>query len=120
MTRAELDTVRLVRWQDGRRPTLGLMSRQLGSRSLGAFKWSQHVNYRDGIRSHGYPGSLYCVEGSPEPVIPDTCQRLILWSGDLVDIAEGVRHGIAIGRHGAICLESIPATRRATPGARRC
>lgn len=99
------ETVRIVRWRGGQHPTLDLMKKTLESHGLRTFKWSQHANYRYGVRSHGFAKSLYCLEGSIEVFIPDTHERHILRPGDRIDLARGIRHSITVGLNGATCLE---------------
>jgi hypothetical protein len=112
MSDTKTDTMRVVRWRGGQHPTLSLLTRNLEQDGLRAFKWSNKANYRYGVRSHGYPKSLYCVDGSLEIFLPDTRQRVVLRPGDRIDLTAGVRHGITVGLQGASCLEGTPAYRR--------
>jgi hypothetical protein len=102
---------RVVRWRGGQHPTLELLKHNLENHGLRAFKWTQHANYRYGVRSHGFAKSLYCVSGSVEVILPDHRERVKLRIGDRIDIARGVRHSVTVGNNGATCLEGTPARR---------
>lgn len=114
MRNSQQSNYRVVRWQGGQHPTLELMKQNLEGRGLRAFKWSQHANYRYGVRTHGFAKSLYCVSGSIEVILPDQRQRIKLRTGDRIDLARGVRHSVTVGTSGATCLEGTPARRPAS------
>lgn len=114
MRNSQQKTFRVVRWRGGQHPTFELMKRNLEQNGLRAFKWSQHANYRYGVRSHGFAKSLYCVSGSLEVILPDQRERVKLRTGDRIDIARGVRHSVTVGNNGATCLEGTPARRSAS------
>ena len=96
----------VTRWRGGQHPSQQAIVRKMEEEGLRPYAWTNGPNFRYAIRSHGYGKVLYCVEGSLEINLPDMNQRVVLRSGDRIDLPHGVRHAMIIGSSGARCLES--------------
>ncbi len=105
MTVATVQPVRVTRWKGGQHPTLEKITRLMHEEGLRTYMWTNTPNFRHPVRSHGYDKVLYCVLGSLEVSFPQTKQRVMLRSGDRVDLPRGVRYSAIIGPNGAQCLE---------------
>jgi hypothetical protein len=97
--------VKVTRWKGGQHPTLEKITRLMKSEGLRTYMWTNTPNFRYPVRSHGYDKTLYCVQGSLELTFPHAKQRVMLRSGDRVDLPRGVRYSAIIGPTGAQCLE---------------
>ncbi len=97
--------VRVVRWRGGQHPTLDNITRRMRDEGLRPYVWVNAPNFRYPPRSHGYDKTLYCVQGSLEVMFPETKQRVMLRSGDRIDMPHGVRYSAIIGPNGAQCVE---------------
>ncbi|MBN1679191.1 MAG: cupin [Anaerolineae bacterium] len=97
--------VSVTRWHGGQHPTLDNITRQMRVESLRPYVWSNTANYRYPVRSHGYDKTLYCVQGSLEVTFPKTKKRVVLRSGDRLDLPRGIRYSIIVGSTGAQCVE---------------
>jgi hypothetical protein len=102
---ATVEHVRIIRWHGGQHPTLDNITRQMKDEEIRPYVWTNSPNYRYPVRSHGYDKTLYCVQGSLEIAFPKTHQKVILRSGDRVDIPRGVRYSAIIGPTGVQCVE---------------
>lgn len=110
---ASVEDIRYTPWRGSQHPTPPLLARQLRAEGLRPFKMKHRGNYRCGVRSHGFPKTLYCVDGKLEIMLPDSRQRLTLGPGDRLDIGAGVRHSLTASIRGATVLEGTPDRRAA-------
>jgi len=104
--------VQVRRWQGGQHPTMPAITRLMQQEGLRPYMWMNMPNSRQAVRSHGYDKVLYVIEGNVEVILPDSNQRVILKSGDRMDVPAGVRHGTIIGSSGAKCVEASISRRR--------
>jgi quercetin dioxygenase-like cupin family protein len=105
MAVATAQPVKVTRWKGGQHPTLDNITQLMRSEGLRTYMWTNTPNFRYPIRSHGYDKTVYCVQGSLELTFPKTKQRVVLRSGDRVELPRGVRYSAIIGPRGAQCLE---------------
>jgi quercetin dioxygenase-like cupin family protein len=70
-----------------------------------AYVWTNSPNFRYPVRSHGYHKTLYCVQGSLEITLPKMKQKVMLRSGDRVDLPRGVHYSAIVGPSGVQCVE---------------
>ncbi len=82
---------------------------------LRPYTWKNTANHRLAVRSHNYDKVLYVLDGSVEVLIPDINQRVLLKTGDRIDIPAGTRHSTIVGHSGASCMEAAINRRPATP-----
>lgn len=104
-TVAATNRVKLTRWRGGQHPTQDKILRQLEKEGLRPYTWADAPNSRYPVRSHGYHKILYCVQGSLEVTFPATKQRVVLHSGDRLDMPRGVRYSAIVGPTGVKCAE---------------
>lgn len=97
--------VRITRWRGGQHPTLENITERMRDEGLRPYVWVNTPNFRYPARSHGYDKTLYCVQGAVEVTLPETRQRVMLRSGDRIDLPRGVRYSAIIGPSGAQCVE---------------
>jgi mannose-6-phosphate isomerase-like protein (cupin superfamily) len=108
MTITATNHVKVTRWRGGQHPTIDNITRQMKQEGLRPYVWSDDSNYRYPVRSHGYDKTLYCLRGSLEIILSTNKQRIVLRSGDRIDVPRGVRHAAIIGPAGAQCIEGGP------------
>lgn len=106
MAMEQVNGVRVVRWTGGTNPSLPAITRLMQNDGLRPYMWMNMPNHRYGVRSHGYDKVLYVIDGTLEITLPDINQRVVLRSGDRVEIPSGVRHGTIVGKAGAKCVEA--------------
>lgn len=103
--------VQVQRWCGGQHPTLQAITRMMREQGLRPYMWMNMANHRYAVRSHGYAKVLYVIDGMLEITLPDSNQRIVLRSGDRIDIPAGTRHGTIVGKTGAKCVEAALANR---------
>ena len=99
-------TVAITRWQGSQHPSMANIMQKMKEDSLRPYMWTNMANHRYAVRSHNYDKVLYVIDGTVEITLPDSNQRVILRSGDRIDIPAGVRHGTIVGNAGAKCVEA--------------
>jgi quercetin dioxygenase-like cupin family protein len=104
-------SVRLIHWQGSQHPSMSVVTREMKKEGLRPYMWENMPNHRYPVRTHGYDKVMYVVEGSVEITFPDFNQRMVLRSGDRIEIPAGIRHGTNIGLSGAKCVEAAVARR---------
>jgi hypothetical protein len=105
MAVATVDQVKITRWRGGQHPTLDKITRQMAEEGLRPYVWANTPNFRYPVRSHGYGKTLYCIQGSLELSFPKIRQRVVLRSGDRVDLPRGVHYSAIVGPAGTQCVE---------------
>jgi mannose-6-phosphate isomerase-like protein (cupin superfamily) len=108
----EQASVRVTRWTGGQHPTLHAITGLMQRDGLRPYMWMNMPNHRYAVRTHNYDKVLYVINGTLEITLPDYNQRMVLKSGDRVDIPAGVRHGTIVGKGGAKCVEASRSRRR--------
>jgi len=104
--------IHVMRWKGNQHPTMTHIINDMKSKGLRPYMWFNSANHRYAVRSHNYDKVLYVLDGTLEVLLPDTNQRVILKSGDRIDIPAGVRHGTIVGSNGAKCVEASINRRR--------
>lgn len=99
-------TVAITRWQGSQHPSMSNIMLKMKEGGLRPYMWTNMANHRYAVRSHNYDKVLYVIDGAVEITLPDSNQRVILRSGDRIDIPAGVRHGTIVGSTGAKCVEA--------------
>lgn len=105
MATATVNQVKVTRWRGGQHPTLDNITRQMKEEGLRAYVWGHAPNFRYPVRSHGYDKTLYCVQGSIEIAFPKNRSRVVLHSGDRIDLPRGVYYSAIVGPTGVQCIE---------------
>jgi len=101
--------VQVTRWNGSQHPTLSSVTRLMQKEGLRPYMSINTPNQRFAVRSHGYNKVLYVIEGALEILLPDSNQRVVLRSGDRIDIPSGIRHGTIASNNGAKCVEAAIA-----------
>ncbi len=109
-------SVVVTRWQGSGYPTESAITRLLHKENLRPYMWDAKPNQRQAVHSHGTQTVLYIVEGSLEITLPEENLKVILRSGDRIDIPPTVRHGTAVGNNGVKCAEATFATVKSAAG----
>jgi hypothetical protein len=105
--------ITIKRWRGGQHPSLGAITRLMQQEGLRPYMWMNLPNHRQAVRTHGYNKVVYVIDGLLEIIFPDRNQRILLRSGDRIDIPAGVRHGTIVGTGGVKCVEASLSRRRA-------
>jgi quercetin dioxygenase-like cupin family protein len=82
------------------------MQRLLRQEGLSAHAWQNRPYDTYAAHSHSYDKVIYVVRGSITFGLPDLAEKLVLASGDRLDLQKGVRHDAEVGPEGVVCLEA--------------
>jgi mannose-6-phosphate isomerase-like protein (cupin superfamily) len=106
-----MDQIQVQRWHGGQHPSLANITRILQDEGLRPYISQNNPNTRQAVRSHGYDKVLYVLDGALEIILPDSNQRLVLRSGDRLNVPSGVRHG-TICHRSVTCIEAAVTSGR--------
>lgn len=101
--------------------TSGSLSERLVAEGLVAQAWSNGPDDQYLTHDHDYDKVIVVVVGSIVFGLPDTGGRLLLETGDRLELPAGTAHDASVGSLGVTCLEahrpagSLPAAPRRRP-----
>lgn len=96
--------LRVVLWDEPRRPTEELLRARLAADGYQAVKWSNEPATGYPPHIHVYPELLWLVSGSLTVILPAEKRMLELLPGDRVEMPRGIAHGTMAGADGAVYL----------------
>lgn len=105
MTKKSHSNFRVTPWSGHQHPTLSTIVNLLKQQHNRPYQWENTPNYRYPVRTHNYRKVFYVVEGTVDVSFPDENAVVRLRTGDRLEIAPNVRHGIQVGMSGARCVE---------------
>jgi quercetin dioxygenase-like cupin family protein len=98
--------IEVRKWPDDSVPDETTIRKILAAEDLKPYRWSNNPEDIYGTHSHTFHKVIYVVRGSITFGLPDSGERILLHSGDRLDLPAGVSHNAVIGSEGVVCLEA--------------
>jgi quercetin dioxygenase-like cupin family protein len=100
------DGVKVRKWPDSPPPDEAAIRKILAVEGLKPYRWSNSPGDVYSAHSHNFHKVIYVVKGSITFGLPDTGDRILLYTGDRLDLPAGVSHNAIVGDDGVVCLEA--------------
>jgi quercetin dioxygenase-like cupin family protein len=100
------DGIEVHQWSDDLIPDEAAIRKILAAEGLHPYRWSNSPGDVYGAHSHTFHKVIYVVKGSITFGLPDTGDRILLHTGDRLDLPAGVSHDAVVGNKGVVCLEA--------------
>lgn len=98
--------IEVHKWSDDLTPDEKAIRKILAAEGLKPYRWSNSPGDVYGAHSHTFHKVIYVVKGSISFGLPDTGDRILLHTGDRLDLPAGVSHNALVGDEGVVCLEA--------------
>lgn len=102
----EATRLEIIRWSNEKSPDEALLRSILADEDLHPYGWSNGPGDVYGAHSHSFHKVIYVVRGSITFGLPDSGEKIILNSGDRLELPADVRHDAVVGPEGVACLEA--------------
>ena len=100
------DGIEVHKWPDDSAPDETAIRKILAAEGLKPYRWSNSPEDVYSTHSHTFHKVIYVVKGSITFGLPDTGGRILLHTGDRLDLSAGVSHNAVVGNEGVVCLEA--------------
>jgi len=100
------DGIEVRKWPDHQAPDETAIRKILAAEGLKPYRWSNSPEDVYSTHSHTFHKVIYVVKGSITFGLPDTGDRILLHTGDRLDLPAGVSHNAVVGNEGVVCLEA--------------
>lgn len=100
------DGIEVRKWPKRRTPDETAIRKTLAAEGLTPYRWSNSPGDVYSAHSHNFHKVIYVVKGSITFGLPDTGDRILLHTGDRLDLSAGVSHNAIVGDKGVVCLEA--------------
>ena len=100
------DSIEIRKWPDEQPPDEAAIRKILADEGLKPYSWSNSPGDVYSAHSHTFHKVIYVVKGSITFGLPDTGDRILLNTGDRLDLPAGVSHNAVVGNDGVVCLEA--------------
>ena len=94
------------KWAGDPEPDEAAIRKILADEGLQPYSWSNGPGDVYDTHSHTFHKVIYVVKGSITFGLPDTGDRILLNTGDRLDLPAGVSHNAVVGSKGVVCLEA--------------
>lgn len=98
--------VEVHKWSDDQIPDESAIRKILDTEGLKPYRWSNSPGDVYSAHSHTFHKVIYVVRGSISFGLPNTGDRILLNTGDRLDLPAGVSHNAVVGSEGVVCLEA--------------
>ena len=98
--------IEIRKWHDERPPDEAAIRKILSDEGLKPYSWSNRPGDVYSAHSHTFHKVIYVVKGSITFGLPDTGDKILLHTGDRLDLPAGVSHHAVVGNDGVACLEA--------------
>ncbi|MEJ2656691.1 MAG: hypothetical protein P8012_05785 [Desulfobacterales bacterium] len=98
--------IEVHKWSDDQAPDEAVIRKILDAEDLQPYRWSNSPGDIYGAHSHTFHKVIYVVKGSITFGLPDTGDRILLHTGDRLDLPAGISHNAVVGNEGVVCLEA--------------
>ncbi|MGB2688900.1 MAG: hypothetical protein WBG61_12015 [Desulfobacterales bacterium] len=102
----EHDGIEVRKWPDDPVTDEAAIRKILAAEGLKPYGWSNSPGDVYSAHSHAFHKVIYVVKGSITFGLPDTGNRILLHTGDRLDLPAGVSHNAVVGNEGVVCLEA--------------
>jgi quercetin dioxygenase-like cupin family protein len=100
------DNIEVHKWSGDLSPDETGIRKILAAEGLKPYRWSNGPGDVYGTHSHTFHKVIYVVDGSITFGLPDTGDRILLHTGDRLDLPAGISHNAVVGNKGVVCLEA--------------
>ncbi len=100
------DGIEVRKWPDHLAPDETAIRKILAAEGLKPYRWSNSPEDVYSTHSHTFHKVIYVVKGSITFGLPDIGDRILLHTGDRLDLPAGVSHNAVVGNEGVVCLEA--------------
>jgi quercetin dioxygenase-like cupin family protein len=100
------DGIEVHKWSGDLIPDEAAIRKILTAEGLQPYRWSNSPGDIYGAHSHTFHKVIYVVKGSITFGLPGTVDRILLYTGDRLDLPAGVFHNAVVGNKGVVCLEA--------------
>ena len=100
------DNIDVHKWSGDLEPDEAAMRKLLDEEGLHPYRWSNGPGDVYGTHSHAFHKVIYVVKGSITFGLPDAGDRILLNTGDRLDLPAGISHNAVVGSKGVVCLEA--------------
>jgi uncharacterized protein YjlB len=100
------DGIDVRKWPDDSVPDETTIRKILAVEGLEPYCWSNSSGDVYSTHSHTFNKVIYVVKGSITFGLPDTGDRILLHTGDRLDLPAGISHNAVVGNKGVVCLEA--------------
>jgi quercetin dioxygenase-like cupin family protein len=100
------DGIEVRKWTDVTPPDEAAIRENLDAEGLKPYRWANSPGDVYSAHSHAFHKVIYVVKGSITFGLPDTGDRILLNTGDRLDLPAGVSHDAVVGNSGVVCLEA--------------
>jgi quercetin dioxygenase-like cupin family protein len=100
------DSIEVHKWPDSLPPDEAAIRKIMAAEGLTPYRWSNSPGDVYGAHSHTFHKVIFVVKGTITFGLPDTGDRILLHTGDRLDLSAGVSHNAIVGDKGVVCLEA--------------
>ena len=101
-----MDSVSVVRWQSENPVSEQELRAILAAEKLEAMRWSNGPGETYATHDHSYDKVIYVVAGAIAFELPATGDKVLLHTGDRLELPSGTTHSATVGPEGVTCLEA--------------
>jgi quercetin dioxygenase-like cupin family protein len=94
------------RWPEDKTPDAAEIRKTLADEGLNFYQWSNRPGDVYSAHTHSYHKVIYVLQGSITFGLPDKGDKVILNTGDRLELPAGTSHDTVVGDQGVICLEA--------------
>ena len=98
--------IEVRKWPEEAAPDEAAIRKILAAEDLKPYRWSNGPGDVYSAHSHTFHKVIYVVKGSITFGLPHTGGRILLHTGDRLDLPAGVSHNAVVGKKGVVCLEA--------------
>jgi quercetin dioxygenase-like cupin family protein len=98
--------IEVRKWSGDPAPDEAAIRNILAAEDLKPYRWSNGPGDVYSAHSHTFHKVIYVVKGSITFGLPDTGDKILLHTGDRLDLPAGVSHHAVVGNDGVVCLEA--------------
>jgi len=92
-------------WPQDRPLDADAIEERMKAEGLPYYRWSNGPGDVYPAHDHAFHKVIYVVRGSITFGLPQSGERIILCTGDRLDLPAGIRHDATVGGQGVVCLE---------------
>jgi quercetin dioxygenase-like cupin family protein len=100
------DGIEIHQWSGETAPGEAAIRKIMDTEGLQPYRWSNAPGDVYAVHSHSYHKVIYVVKGSITFGLPDSRDRILLNTGDRLDLPAGISHDAVVGNKGVVCLEA--------------
>ena len=100
------DGIEVHKWAGELAPDEAAIRKILAAEGLQPYRWSNGPGDVYSAHSHTFHKVIYVVKGSISFGLPDTGDRILLHTGDRLNLPADISHDAVVGNKGVVYLEA--------------